>query len=65
MMRAKNIFMEAKQTRKAKLQAKRGSGNKTVPELRIKGNWLERAGFKAGATVQIPAGGNELIIKPL
>jgi toxic protein SymE len=60
--------MAQKQTRKVKLQSKHrelSHASKIVPELRINGIWLEQAGFKAGATVQIITGTNELIIKPL
>ncbi len=60
--------MTPKQTRKAKVQPKHRTltyTSKIVPELRINGIWLEQAGFKAGITVEIVAGANELIIKPL
>jgi Toxin SymE, type I toxin-antitoxin system len=39
--------------------------NKTVPEITLKGIWLEAVGFKAGAKVVIEVRENELIIKPL
>jgi hypothetical protein len=55
--------------RKIKLQPKTRQlswGNqKTVPELRVNGNWLAENGFKPGASVEITVSQNQLIIKPL
>lgn len=55
--------------RKIKLQPKTRQltwGNqKTVPELRVNGNWLAEHGFNPGAEVEITVKQNELIIKPL
>ncbi len=55
--------------RKIKLQPKTRQltwGNqKTVPELRVNGNWLAENGFKPGAEVEITVSQNQLIIKPL
>lgn len=55
-------------TRKIKLQPKTRQlsySQKTVPELRVNGNWLAESGFKAGAEVEITVKQNKLIIKPL
>lgn len=54
--------------REIKVQPKTQSrvyGSKTVPEINLKGLWLEAVGFKAGAKVVIEVRENELIIKPL
>jgi hypothetical protein len=37
---------------------------KIVPELKISGVWLEKIGFKAGATVHITVKEKQLIIEP-
>ena len=53
--------------KKVKLQPKYrelAHSQKTVPELKISGVWLEDLGFKPRATVNITACEGELIIKP-
>ena len=60
-----NIFMS--EERKMTIQPKRvhrAHGSKTVPEINLKGLWLEAVGFKAGSKVVIQVRENELIIKP-
>jgi toxic protein SymE len=37
---------------------------KSVPELRLCGVWLEQSGFKIGEQVQITIKDQEIIIKP-
>lgn len=38
---------------------------KSVPELRLCGIWLERSGFQIGKQVQVTIKDQEIIIKPL
>jgi Toxin SymE, type I toxin-antitoxin system len=61
-----NIFMAAE--RKMTIQPRmspRVYQNKMIPEITLKGIWLEAVGFKAGSKVVIEVRENELIIKPL
>jgi hypothetical protein len=54
-------------TKTIKLQPKLrqlANSTKIVPELKISGVWLEKIGFKAGATVDITAREKQLIIEP-
>lgn len=53
--------------KKVKLQPKYRQltySQKTVPELKISGVWLEDLGFKSGDTVNITTCEGTLIIKP-
>ena len=62
----KTFFMAA--TKELKIQPKQSSrtyGSKTVPEINLKGLWLEAVGFKAGSKVVIEVREGELIIKPV
>lgn len=64
----RNFFSTMAEKRKIKLQPKTRQlsySQKTVPELRVNGNWLAESGFKPGAEVEITVKQNELIIKPL
>lgn len=59
--------MALQQIRNAKLQQKYRSlsyGERTVPELRLSGLWLEEQGFKAGVSVDIRVSKGKLIITP-
>lgn len=54
-----------KSNRKIKIQPKyimRKYDQTIVPELLLKGKWLEEAGFKAGHTVQVEQKKNKLVI---
>jgi hypothetical protein len=69
-IRLKQLFfqMEAKDQKQVKLQPKRrllAYDEKQVPELRISGVWLEKAGFKAGQKVNIEIRDEQLIITTL
>ena len=61
--------MSKQDVRKIKLQPRTRQlswgQRKTVPELRINGNWLKAHGFKAGECVEITVKQNKLIIKPV
>lgn len=35
-----------------------------VPSLRVQGRWLERAGFRAGARVQVEVQPGRLVVTP-
>lgn len=39
-------------------------GERTVPELRLSGLWLEEQGFRAGVSVDIKVSRGKLIITP-
>jgi len=56
-----------KTNRKIKLQEKHRVVDyryyRIVPELRISGDWLTKAGFEAGRIVNIEVSQNQLIIK--
>lgn len=59
--------MAEQQIRNAKLQQKYRSlsyGERTVPELRLSGLWLEEQGFRAGVSVDIKVSRGKLIITP-
>jgi toxic protein SymE len=54
-----------KKTRKLKIQPKiilRSYDKTIVPEILLKGKWLEEAGFKPGQNVQIEQKKNKLTI---
>lgn len=54
-----------KKTRKLKIQPKTVSRTfkyVVVPEILLKGKWLEEAGFKPGQNVQIEQRKNKLVI---
>lgn len=54
-----------KKTRKLKIQPKiilRSYDKTIVPEILLKGKWLEEAGFKPGQNVQIEQRKNKLVI---
>ncbi|MBN9294003.1 MAG: SymE family type I addiction module toxin [Flavobacteriia bacterium] len=54
-----------KKTRKLKIQPKlvsRVCYHVVVPEILLKGKWLEEAGFKPGQNVQIEQRKNKLVI---
>ena len=55
-----------KSTRKLKIHSKLRSrrwDNIAVPEIRLAGKWLEKAGFKQGQYVNIQVAKNKLIIR--
>jgi len=57
--------MTKHKAKQVKLQPKYRSlayGQKTVPELKLSGVWLEEIGFKAGEKVNIAIQENQLII---
>lgn len=59
--------MAAQQIRNAKLQQRYRSlscGERTVPELRLSGVWLEEQGFRAGVSVDIRVSRGRLVITP-
>jgi len=57
-----------KKTRKLKIHPKiilRRYNKTIVPEILLKGKWLEEAGFKPGQNVEIQQKENKLIIVPV
>jgi len=57
--------MAKKDQKQVKLQPKYRAlayGQKTVPELKLSGVWLEKLGFRAGEKVTITIKENQLII---
>jgi hypothetical protein len=66
-MRRQNFLNIFSMTKTIKLQPKLrqlADSTKIVPELKISGVWLEKIGFKAGATVHITVKEKQLIIGP-
>lgn len=57
--------MDIKELKIQPKTSQRAHGSKTVPEINLKGLWLEAVGFKAGSKVVIEVRENELIIKPV
>ncbi len=54
-----------KQSRKLKIQPKlveRTYSRTIVPEILLKGKWLEEAGFKSGQNVEVRQEKNKLVI---
>ena len=63
----KKLFSDMAINREMTIQPRmspRAFKNKTIPEITLKGLWLEAVGFKAGSKVVIEVRANELIIKP-
>lgn len=52
-------------SRHLRISSKHLSTYKSVPELRLSGNWFKKLGFDIGKTVRITTRENLLIIEPI
>jgi hypothetical protein len=60
-----NLSMSKHTSRHLRISSKHLANYKSVPELRLSGNWFKRLGFDIGTQVRITTRENLLIIEPL
>ncbi len=55
---------ERRITLSATYQASAKGGGRTVPMLRMRGDWLQQLGFKRGTRVVVAIEANQLVVRP-